>query len=250
MKRKIIISIFSLPLLSLAFIFMPTNIANAGCCVDGNTCVNASPASGCSSATATYQTADCSNIPACSSNTSNATTTTFDNPIAFTTVSELLNSILSHLMGIIAIIAVIFIIIGGVMYMMSGGNETMITRAKKTWTGAIIGFAIALASPTFLKEIQKILGGSGTNGNAQQWVSNALTIKQIAVHVLNLLLSVVGIVAIIALVIGGGMYLTSYGDEKKIDTGKRIITYAIIGIVVSLAALVIVRQVANLLGAG
>jgi len=293
MKRKIIISIFSLPLLSLAFIFMSANTANAGCCADtctpadsqsdcstnndytetnctsleqcqitvaptqngccvkGNTCMPPNTEGACP-ADYTPNPTDCSNIEACSSSASGtgATTTTFKNPIAFKTVSELLNSILDHLLGIIAIIAVIFIIIGGVMYMMSGGSETMITRAKKTWTGAVIGFAIALASPTFLKEIQKILGGNGTNGNAQQWVSNALTIKQIAVNVLNLLLSVIGIVAIIALVIGGGMYLTAYGNEKKIDTGKRITTYAIIGIAVSLAALVIVHQVAHLLGAG
>ena len=45
------------------------------------------------------------------------------------------------------------------------------------------------------------------------------------------------------------MYLTAYGDEKRIDTGKKTITYAILGIVVTLAALVIVRQIANLLGA-
>jgi hypothetical protein len=49
-------------------------------------------------------------------------------------------------------------------------------------------------------------------------------------------------------VIGGGMYLTAYGDEKKIDSGKKIVTYAIIGIVVALSALVVVRQIANLVG--
>lgn len=152
-------------------------------------------------------------------------------------------------MGIIAIIAVIFMVIGGIMYMTSGGNETMVTRAKKTWTGAVIGLAIALAAPTFLKEIQNILGGGGTGGSADAWVSGALTIKEIAVKVLNLLLSIVGIIAMISLVIGGGMYLTAYGDEKRIDTAKKIITYAIIGIVVALAALVIVRQVNNLLTA-
>jgi hypothetical protein len=62
-------------------------------------------------------------------------------------------------------------------------------------------------------------------------------------------LSIIGILGIISLIIGGGMYMSAYGDEKRIDTAKRIITYAIIGIVVALAALVIVRQVMNILGA-
>ena len=44
------------------------------------------------------------------------------------------------------------------------------------------------------------------------------------------------------------MYLTAYGDEKRIDTAKRVVTYAVIGIIVALASLVIVRQVVALLG--
>ena len=183
-------------------------------------------------------------------NTSGATTTEFINPIGWKSVSELVDAVLNNLMGIIAFIAVIFIIIGGIMYMTSGGSETMITRAKKTIAGAVIGLAIAIASPTFLKEIQSILGGSNASGTAAGWVSGALTIKQIAINVLNLLLSIIGIVGIIALVIAGGMYLTAYGSEKKLDSAKKIATYAVIGIIVALASLVIIRQVDNLLRGG
>lgn len=188
-----------------------------------------------------------------STGTTNSTTggssIEFVNPIAINSVSGLLDSILNNMMGLIVIIAVIFIIIGGIMYMTSAGNETMVTRAKKTWTGATIGLAIALASPTFLKQIKEILNSnSTTGGTADNWVNKALTIKEIAINVLNFLLSVFGILAIIALVIGGGMYLTAYGDEKKIDSGKKIITYAIIGIVVALSALVLTRQIASLIG--
>lgn len=173
----------------------------------------------------------------------------FVNPIKIKTVSGLLDSILTNLMGLIVIIAVIFIIIGGILYMTSAGNETMVTRAKQTWTGAVVGLAIALASPTFLKQIQAILNSnSDTGGSADNWVNKALTIKEIAMNVLDFLLSVFGVLAIIALVIGGGMYLTAYGDEKKIDSGKKIITYAIIGIVVALSALVVTRQIAGLIG--
>ncbi|HHE45797.1 MAG TPA: hypothetical protein ENL05_00380 [Candidatus Moranbacteria bacterium] len=218
----------------------------AGCCVSGSTCTVAPANNTCPSGAGTFNSEECAKIHACSQSVNN--TTAFPNPIGFTTVSDLLNSILEHLMGIIALIAIIFIIIGGIIYMMSSGNETMVTRAKKTWTGAVIGLAIALASPTFLKEIQKILGGDKSH-NAQDWVAHALTIKQIAMNVLSLLLSVIGIIAIIALVVGGGMYLTAYGDERKIDTGKKTITYAIIGIGVSLAALVVVRQISRIIGA-
>ncbi len=174
----------------------------------------------------------------------------FPNPLgSVTTVSALLSSIMTNLMGVMAIISLIFIILGGIMYMLSAGNETMVTRAKKTWTGAVIGLAIAMAAPTFLKEIQHILGGNGTPGtNADNWVSDALTIQDIAVNILNLLLSIVGIIAMIAMVVGGLMYLTSAGDPKRTDKGKDIFKYAIIGIVVALSALVVIREVNVLLG--
>jgi TRAP-type C4-dicarboxylate transport system permease small subunit len=172
------------------------------------------------------------------------TPTEFANPLQIDTLPGLLNSILVSLRGVIVVIAVIFIVIGGIMYMTSAGNETMVTRAKQTWTGAVVGLAIALAAPAFLNEILSILEAGPDVGGT----GSAVTIKSIAINTLNFLLSIFGVLAIISLVIGGGMYLTAYGDEKKIDSGKKIVTYAIIGIVVALSALVVVRQIANLVG--
>ncbi len=235
----------------------------AGCCVDAyNNCFLPDSTTNKCLPGQTMKTENCQDITTCTNvDNTNADTNTdtdvanssdsieFSNPIGVTTVSGLLDSILNNLMGLIVIIAVIFIIIGGIMYMTSAGNEAMVTRAKKTWTGATVGLAIALASPTFLKQIKIILeSNSDTGGSADAWVNKALTIKEIAINVLNFLLSIFGILAIIALVIGGGMYLTAYGDEKKIDSGKKIITYAIIGIVVALSALVVTRQIAGLIG--
>ena len=189
--------------------------------------------------------------PAANTAASSASGTTFTNPLGFTTVSQLLSSVLSNMMGIIAIISIIFIVLGGLMYMMSAGNETMITRAKKTWTGAVIGLSIAIAAPTFLKTIQAILGGSGTTAtSAESWVSSALSLHDIAVNVLNLLLSIFGIVAMISMLVGGIMYLTSGGDERKIDKGKDIFKYSLIGIIVALSALVIIHQVNVILTPG
>lgn len=226
----------------------PAPVASA-CCV--NYCTSTTIGSTCSDGSAPVS-GSCSEIDACNNSSASTSTNTieFANPIGFNSFSGLLSSVLSNLMGLIAILAVIFIVIGGILYITSGGNETRVTQAKKTWTGAVIGLAIALSAPTFLKEIQSILNkNANMNGNADNWVSNALTIKEIAVNVLNFLLSIFGILATIALVIGGVMYLTAYGDEKKIDDGKKIFRYAIIGIVVSLSALIIVRQIGNILGA-
>jgi len=66
---------------------------------------------------------------------------------------------------------------------------------------------------------------------------------------LNWLLGFVGIFGVTAFVISGVLYLTSVGDEERIKKAKGIMTYAIIGLVVSLIGLVVVNAVAGLTNA-
>lgn len=153
----------------------------------------------------------------------------------------MLTSILGTLQGIIVILALVFLVIGAVLYILSAGNDDRMKTAKNCILAAMIGLAIGIAAPSFLKEIGNVLGWGAVNSGA---VAGALTLSQIARNVLNFLLSIVGILGIIMLVIGGIMYLTAAGSEERIETGKKIVVYAIIGIVVALAALVIVSQIA------
>lgn len=171
-----------------------------------------------------------------------AETVVFKNPLAFNTVEEVLTSLLGALQGIIVVLSLIFIIIGAFFYITSAGNEKRMETAKSAITASMIGLAIGIAAPSFLKEIGTILGWGGVAGGA---VAGALTLSQIATRVLNFLLSIIGIIGIIMLTIGGMMYMTAAGDEDRIATGKKIVVYAIIGIIVAMASLVIVSQIAG-----
>lgn len=164
------------------------------------------------------------------------------NPLGVSSIQDLFTSLMSRLETIIGTLAVLFIIIGSIMYILSSGNEEMATKAKKTITAAIIGLAIAVGARTFLKEIWEILGVQG-----QGAAPGGLTLREIIVNILELLLSIVGVLAIIGMVIGGIMYLTSYGDTDRIETAKKIFTYSIIGITIALGSLIIVKQVSNLI---
>lgn len=173
-----------------------------------------------------------------------AQTVTFPNPIEANSLQELLVGFLNALRGVVITIAIIFIVIGGILYMTSGGDDKKITQAKSCWTGAVIGLAIVLAAPAFLREIIVIVGGA--DGIDQSQIVGP-TLQEIAVRVLNFLLSIVGIIAIISLVIGGIMYLTSAGSENRAGTGKKVVQYSVIGLIIALGALVIVRQIDSLL---
>jgi hypothetical protein len=157
-------------------------------------------------------------------------------------VNDLLGRVLTFLQSFIVILSLIFIIIGAFMYITSGGESGRIETAKKCITAALIGLAIGIAAPAFLRQISEILGWTGAPPTG---VGTSLTLIEIATNVLNFLLSIVGVVALIMLVVGAFMYLTAAGEEDRIDTGKSIVKYSIIGIAIALAALVLVRQVAS-----
>lgn len=206
---------------------------------------------------------DCSNsqgLGRCASGTSSGTTSetgngsgngagggtgliTFPNPLNYSDVQGLVANVLNNLRSIVIVLALIFIIIGGIMYITSAGDDKRMETAKGAIGAALIGLAIAIAAPSFLREIASVLGWNATDAQ----LASAMTLSQIGLKVLNFLLGIVGVLAIIMMVVGGVMYVTSAGDEKRAGSAKKMILYSIIGITVSLASLVVVKQVAKLL---
>ncbi|MFA4930254.1 MAG: pilin [Patescibacteria group bacterium] len=66
----------------------------------------------------------------------------------------------SNLIGLAGLVAVIFIIWGGIKLIYSKGNQEQATAAKNTLTWAIIGFVVAIIAylivQTFLQEITTV----------------------------------------------------------------------------------------------
>ncbi|HAI73992.1 MAG TPA: hypothetical protein DCS28_03595 [Candidatus Moranbacteria bacterium] len=223
--------------------------AGEWCCVDDATeqikCNVIDKDGTCGAGTLIEQT--CASFPECPqaappSGGSN-TTTEFTNPITSNSIDEVLTSLLKALSGLVVTLSIVFIVIGGILYMVSSGDPGMIKRAKDCWLYSVIGLSIVVAAPTFLKQVQEILGGTLTGGG----IENALTVQQIATNVLNFLLSIVGIIAIISLVIAGGMYMTDYSGGKQTETAKTMAKWSIIGIIIALGSLTILQQVEKLI---
>ncbi len=65
--------------------------------------------------------------------------------------------------------------------------------------------------------------------------------------ILTFILSTVGIIAILALVVSGLMYMSAAGDASGVATAKKYALASVIGMSVALAALIIVKQIIRLL---
>ena len=68
-------------------------------------------------------------------------------------------------------------------------------------------------------------------------------VRGIVVDVMQWLLVIFGFLAIIAFVVSGIQYMTAAGNENVIEKAKRNMTYSIIGVIVGLAAFVIIQAV-------
>ena len=176
-----------------------------------------------------------------------AATISFSNPADpsgnITNITNFFKAVLGGILNIIAYLGVLFLVISGVTYIIgsSSGNDGLIGTAKKIAVGSIIGLALALAGPTFMKDIKEIVLNGGEMPTD---IASAPSLSTIVSNVLSFLLSAIGILAIISLVINSIWYLTAGGNSAKTDKAKTNITWSIIGLAIAGAALMIVKQIA------
>ncbi len=98
--------------------------------------------------------------------------------------------------------------------------------------------SVALAQ---LKIPDQILPDASNRAGAFDWDWD--DIGKVLVNIAHYLLMAVGAVAIIFLIIGGYRYITSFGNPEAIQQAKGTITWAIIGLIVALLALLAVMYI-------
>jgi|GEM_PF-2531359 hypothetical protein len=129
--------------------------AKCGCtdaAYNGKTCNNGKTSGGTGASTA--QTA----APATGGQTTNSSTTLV-NPIpAYSNLTDLLVYIMKGFLGIIAVWAVAFIVIGGFRMVISSGNEEAVLAARKTITWAVLGLLVAVLSFAIIAIVQDLIG--------------------------------------------------------------------------------------------
>jgi D-alanyl-lipoteichoic acid acyltransferase DltB (MBOAT superfamily) len=76
-------------------------------------------------------------------------------------VGDLFRIVFLFLIGIVGGLAIIFIIIGGIRYILAGGNEKATAAAKNQITAALIGLVIALLAVVIVVIVGTILGTPG-----------------------------------------------------------------------------------------
>jgi hypothetical protein len=73
-------------------------------------------------------------------------------------LEQVINNLRFWIMGIVAGIATLFLVVGGLRYITAGGDPSQIEQAKGNLKSALLGYALAVLAPILLTILQSILG--------------------------------------------------------------------------------------------
>lgn len=74
------------------------------------------------------------------------------------TVDDVLNNIRNWLMGILALLATVVLTVGGVRYVLAGGDPSEVEKAKQAFKSAGFGYALAALAPLVVEILRGIVG--------------------------------------------------------------------------------------------
>ena len=128
---------------------------------------------------------------------------------------------------------------------------TKIKKYIKVISVGLVGvFALALlvpaavdASSTTTSNPLKLLNETSKEAG----VSTQRELPEVIGSIIQWVLGIVGIILLVMFVYGGVLYATSAGNEDKLETAKKVMLYAILGIVIIALAFVLTRYIISAL---
>ncbi|GAA1370316.1 pilin [Catellatospora chokoriensis] len=79
-------------------------------------------------------------------------------PAAPASLAQVIENIKGWVMGLLAAIATLFLVVGGLRYIAAGGDPAQVEQAKGNFKSACFGYGLAVLSPLILKALQSIVG--------------------------------------------------------------------------------------------
>lgn len=150
----------------------------------------------------------------------------------FGSIRPYLEAIINTALTFIAIIATIYMVYAGFVYITSTGDEDNSSRAKRQIIYAMLGLFVAGTASLIVDVVV-----------SQQTADLIISIREVA----NAILALLAVGASIYIIIAGVMYFSSTGDEDQASRAKMQIIYAMIGLIVIALSGVAVNFIINAL---
>lgn len=121
---------------------------------------------------------------------------------------------------------------------------------KQILTQALVVLAImvgALSMFNLAANAAGILNPTDNLGAVSDATGGQTSLRGLVLTIVNYFLGFLGLLAVVMVIYGGVTYVSSAGNDEAVGKAKKIIMYALIGIVIILLSFVVVKAI---LGAG
>ncbi len=76
-----------------------------------------------------------------------------------TSIAQVISNTTAWVVGILAAVATLFLTIGGLRYLMAGGDPAEVEKAKTALKSAAIGYGLAILAPVIVAVLKSLVGG-------------------------------------------------------------------------------------------
>ena len=112
----------------------------------------------------------------------------------------------------------------------------------KKATTSLVGMALFAQNALAAGGDFNVEDPSGINGPTKMTLGQSIT------GIINYFLGLLGLIAVAFLIYAGVLMVTAGGNEEQVAKAKKIITYAVIGLIIVILSFAIVQFVASVLG--
>lgn len=131
-------------------------------------------------------------------------------------------------------IAVAYVVFGAIKLILLGENEEEQGKIRKQILFTILGILVISLINIIVSIFFSTDGGGGLN------IDSSTLIAYIT-YWINILLGFIGLAAVISIIWAGIQMIINFGNEEAVNKSKKIIMFAIIGIVLAFSAFTIMR---------
>jgi len=163
-----------------------------------------------------------------------------------TSLMDVIIIIINAVLSFLGLIFIALIIYGGYMWMFSGGNEQNIDKAKKILTNSSIGVAIVLASAAISQLVISTINQGDVD--VEDWMSSDRSVGDIIIAIINIALSIFGILFTGMIIYSGYVWMFSGGNEEKVAKARKMLVSSVVGAVIIMMSFAIAMLITSVVG--
>lgn len=113
----------------------------------------------------------------------------------------------------------------------------------RTLKQALFVFALMVGAITLFTALPDAFAVGAINPEDRPDIVPGGSLRGLVLTIINYFLGFLGLLAVIMIIYGGVTYVTSAGNDEAVGNAKKIIMYALIGIIVILLSFVVVNTI-------